>query len=115
MHSAHLHNILVSVELLGRLSSKLLENFPRERIPIRYQNLGRLEVELLRRIFGAVASVDSCGGPNLDPVLAGAGPGHRKVQVSGVTPWERLPGRPRQLVLFHGDQPVRPRVVLDKR
>ena len=111
---AHLHNILVLVELLGRLSSELLENFPRQRVPIGHQNLGGLEVELLRRVLGAVAAVDPGGGPHLDPVCAGAGPGPRQVQVSGVTPGERLPSWPRQLVLLHRDQPLRPRVVLEK-
>ena len=108
-----MHNVLISVELLGRLSSKLLENLPGQRIPVGHQDLGGLEVELLGRVLGAVAAVDPRGGPHLDPVLAGAGPGPRQVQVPGVAPGEGLPRWPRQLVLLHGDQPLRTGVVLE--
>ena len=95
--------MVILVEFLGRLSSKLFENFSRQRVSIGHKNLCGLEVELLRRVLGAVAAVDPGGGPHLDPVLAGAGPGPRQVQVSRVTPGEGLPCWPGQLVLLHGD------------
>ena len=107
--------MVILVKFLGRFSSKLFENFSWQRVPVGHKNLRGLEVELLGRVLGSVAAVDPGGGPHLDPVCAGASPGSRQVQMSWVTPGESLPCWPGQLVLLHGDQPLWPRVVLERK
>ena len=90
-----LSHYALSVELFTRSPGQLLDNFTGQRVSVRHEDLGGLEVELLGRVLGPVRPVDSLPGRHLDPVCAGARPRTAEVEVARVAAWEGLPRRPR--------------------